>query len=169
MELGHIFQLGDKYSKSMNATFLDEDNKYQNFIMGCYGIGVSRTLAMIYENSIIKKDGKFEGISLPLSIAPYLIYLIPKSDDQNKLKIANDLYEELEKNNIPVLFDDRDGLSIGAKIKDSKIVGTPYFAVLGNTLDEGKIIIENSKTGEKEEVEIVNLIEHIKSINCFLK
>lgn len=164
VELGHIFQLGDKYSKSMNATFQDEDNSYQNFIMGCYGIGVSRTLAMIYENSIILKDGKFDGISLPINLAPYAIYIVPKTDDEVKLKIANDIYQKLENKNIPVLYDDRNDLSIGAKIKDSKMVGTPYVMVLGKTLDEGKVIIENNKTGEKTEVELKKLVSYLEKL-----
>ena len=161
VELGHIFQLGDKYSKSMNATYLDEDNSNKNFVMGCYGIGVSRTLAMVYENSIVKKDDKFDGIALPVNIAPYAIYIIPKTDDKEKLKVANNLDNELEKNNIPVLFDDRNEINIGAKIKDSKVVGTPYCAVIGKTIDEGIITIENNKTGEKTDVkvdEFTNLI-----------
>lgn len=162
VELGHIFQLGDKYSKSMNATYIDEDNSQKNFVMGCYGIGVSRTLAMVYENSIIKKDDKFDGIALPINISPYAIYLIPKNDDENKLAIANDIYQELESKNIPVLFDDRDGLSIGAKIKDSKIVGIPYCAVLGKTLDENKITIENNKTGETVDVKLDDFVKYLE-------
>lgn len=158
VELGHIFQLGDKYSKSMNATYIDEDNSYKNFIMGCYGIGVSRTVAMIYENNIVLKDGKFDGIALPVNISPYTIYLIPKTDDPDKLKLANDIYQELEDKKIPVLFDDRDNMSIGAKIKDSKIVGTPYCAVLGKTLDDGIITIENNKTGEKLDIKLEEFV-----------
>ena len=158
VELGHIFQLGDKYSKSMNATYIDEDNSYKNFVMGCYGIGVSRTVAMVYENGIVLKDGKFDGIALPVNISPYTIYLIPKNDDPDKLKIANDIYQELEDKKIPVLFDDRDNMSIGAKIKDSKVVGTPYCAVLGKTLDDGIITIENNKTGEKLDVKLEEFV-----------
>ncbi len=162
VELGHIFQLGDKYSKSMNATYLNENNKYQNFVMGCYGIGVSRTLAMVYENSIIKKDNKFDGIVLPNNLSPYGIYIIPKTDNADKLKIANELYEELESKNIPVLFDDRNDLSIGAKIKDSKVVGTPYCAVLGNTLDNGIITIENNKTGERQDIKLDEFVSYLE-------
>ena len=162
VELGHIFQLGDKYSSSMNAKYIDENNKYQNFIMGCYGIGVSRTLAMVYENSIIKKNDKFEGISLPVNISPYAIYLIPKTDDQEKLKIANEIYESLENNNIPVLFDDRNDYSIGAKIKDSKITGIPYVAVLGKTLDENIVTIENNKTENNINVKLEDFTRIIK-------
>ncbi len=162
VELGHIFQLGDKYSKSMNATYLDIDNKYKNFVMGCYGIGVSRTLAMVYENSILKKDNNFDGIVLPLNITPYSVYIIPKNDDEEKMSIANKLYQEIENRNIGVLFDDREGISIGAKIKDSKIVGVPYVAVLGKTIDDGYVTIENNKTNEKTDIKLedfVNLLE----------
>ena len=162
VELGHIFQLGDKYSKAMNATYLSEDNSYKNFVMGCYGIGVSRTLAMVYENSIVKKDDKFKGIALPVNISPYAIYLIPKTDDENKLNIANKIYSELDNKNIPVLFDDRCDISIGAKIKDSNIVGIPYCAVLGKTLDENKITIENNKTGETIDVELDNFVKYLE-------
>lgn len=159
VELGHIFQLGDKYSKSMKATFLDENNQAQNFVMGCYGIGVSRTLAMVYENSIVKKDNKFEGISLPYNIVPYAFYLIPKNDDAEKMQMANKIYEKLEMDKVPVLFDDREGISIGARIKDSKILGIPYVIVLGKTLDENYVYVENNKTGEKITVELDKLIK----------
>ena len=168
VELGHIFQLGDKYSKSMNGTYLNENNKYEHYVMGCYGIGVSRTLAMVYENSIIKNNGKFEGICLPLNISPYIIYIVPKNDDKEKLELANRIYEELEKENIPILYDDREGISIGAKIKDSKIVGIPYCAVIGKTVEKGFITIENNKTGEKTNVlidDFVNILINFKS-NC---
>lgn len=168
VELGHIFQLGDKYSKSMNATYIDETGKPQNYIMGCYGIGVSRTLAMVYENSIIKseKDNSYNGISLPINLAPYLLYLIPKFDDEEKLKKAYLLYELLEKNGIPVLFDDRAEVSIGAKIKDSRVVGTPYVTVLGKTMEQGYIEVENNMTGEKINLtfeEFVNVFAQLQN------
>lgn len=158
VELGHIFQLGDKYSKAMNATYIDANNKYQNYIMGCYGIGVSRTLAMIYENSIVKKDGKFEGISLPLNLTPYSLYIIPKSDDKEKLELSEKIYNLLISKGVSILFDDRDISSIGAKIKDSKVLGIPYVAVFGKTLEEGFITIENNKTGEKINMSIEDFI-----------
>lgn len=168
VELGHIFQLGDKYSKSMNATYIDETGKPQNYIMGCYGIGVSRTLAMVYENSIIKseKDNSYNGISLPINLAPYLLYLIPKFDDEEKLKKAYLLYELLEKNEIPVLFDDREEVSIGAKIKDSRVVGTPYVTVLGKTMEQGYMEVENNATGEKINLtfeEFVNVFAQLQN------
>lgn len=159
VELGHIFQLGDKYATSMNANYIDEFGKSKPFVMGCYGIGVSRTLAMIYENSIILKDNKFDGISLPINISPYLLYIVPKLDDTNKLEISKNVYNKLLENKVSVLYDDRLDLSIGAKIKDSKIVGTPYVVVFGKTLDQDFVEIENTKTNEKTMVNIEKLIE----------
>ena len=161
VELGHIFQLGDKYSKAMNASYLNDKNEFKNFVMGCYRIGVSRTLAMVYENSIIKNDGKFEGISLPLNVVPYSIYIIPKNDDMDKLKIAEEIYKELENKNVPVLYDDRDEISIGSKIKDAKILGIPYCAVLGRTLDNGMITVENNKNGNKIDVSVEEFVNYL--------
>lgn len=155
VELGHIFQLGDKYASSMNATFVDSDGSNKNYVMGCYGIGVSRTLAMIYEQNIVRgKDGKFEGISLPINLAPYLLYIIPKMDDEEKYQSAVEFYEKAVKMGIPVLFDDRDDLSIGAKIKDSKMLGVPYISVFGRTLENGLVEVENTKTSEKLEIKL---------------
>ena len=165
VELGHIFQLGDKYAKSMDATFVTESGSQENFVMGCYGIGVSRTLAMVYENSIIKdSNNNFAGISLPINIAPYTLYIIPKNDDKDKEEKALNAYQELLDNGVDVLYDDRTDLSIGAKIKDSKIVGTPYVVVFGNTLDEGFVTVENNKTGEKTNLSIDELIKNFEEL-----
>ncbi len=164
VELGHIFQLGDKYSKSMNGTYINNDGRPTHYVMGCYGIGVSRTLAMIYENNIIVRDGKFEGVALPVNLAPYPVCIIPKVDDAEKLEIANKIYETLLENGIQVLFDDRLDVSIGAKIKDSKVLGTPYTVVFGNSLKEGKLEVENNKTGEKQLVNVEDFVEFVKSL-----
>lgn len=161
VELGHIFQLGDKYTKSMNATFISENGKPTNYIMGCYGIGVSRTLAMIYENSIIKNEkNEFTGICLPINIVPYLLYIIPKIDDEEKTTISQEMYYTLIKENVNVLYDDRKELSIGAKIKDSKILGIPYVVVFGNTIEKGYVTIENNKTNEKIDIPLEQFVNN---------
>lgn len=161
VELGHIFQLGDKYTKSMNATFISENGKPTNYIMGCYGIGVSRTLAMIYENSIIKNEkNEFTGICLPINIVPYLLYIIPKLDDEEKTTISQEMYNTLIKENVNVLYDDRKELSIGAKIKDSKILGIPYVVVFGNTIEKGYVTIENNKTNEKIDIPLEQFVNN---------
>lgn len=165
VELGHIFKLGDKYSKSMNATYIDEFSQNKNYIMGCYGIGVSRTLAMLYENSIVTKDNKFTGIALPINISPYLIYIIPKDDDSEKSNIATSVYQELLTNEVPVLYDDRINLSVGSKIKDSQILGIPYTVVFGKTLEDNHLEIENNKTHEKIKIELNELIPILKELS----
>lgn len=158
VELGHIFQLGDKYAKSMNAKFVNAEGGTDYFVMGCYGIGVSRTLAMVYENNAVYNNGKFEGVVLPKNLAPYLFYFVPKFDDESKLAVARKFYSELNSKGVSVLFDDRKEVSIGAKIKDSKVVGCPYLVVLGKSLDAGYVEIEDNKTGEKKEVPLEQFV-----------
>ncbi|MCQ2382584.1 MAG: His/Gly/Thr/Pro-type tRNA ligase C-terminal domain-containing protein [Clostridia bacterium] len=164
VELGHIFQLGNKYSSLMNGLFVNADGKNCHYVMGCYGIGVSRTVAMLYENSIIMSNGKFSGVALPENIAPYIIYMIPKLDEQEKSAIATKLYQELEMNGIPTLFDDRGDLSIGAKIKDGKLTGAPYLVVLGNSLNDGVVEVEYNRTGEKKVIKIEQFVNYFQNL-----
>ena len=147
----------------MNATYIASDGKQKYYSMGCYGIGVSRTLAMVYENSLVKNEkNEFLSIALPINISPYSIYLISKTDDKEKLNCAEKTYDLLTREGVKVLFDDRNYLSIGAKLKDGKITGVPYTCVLGRTLDEGYVTIENNKTGVKTDVNINDFIEVLK-------
>lgn len=156
IEVGHIFQLGTKYSDSMNITYTDKDGKQKSYYMGCYGIGVSRLVATIYENSVIKdENGKVVGISLPKQIAPYKVQIIPKIENEDKVKQAEEIYKKLEGR---AILDDRKDITMGAKIKDCKILGTPYMAILGDKVEEGKIELEETKTGEKRIVDIQELI-----------
>lgn len=152
IEVGHIFQLGTRYSDSMNIGFIDKDNTQKPYYMGCYGIGVSRLVAAIYENSVIKDgNGTVIGISLPEQIAPYTIQIIPKLDNEEKVKEAKELYDSFAGK---AILDDRENMSMGAKIKDCKILGTPYMVILGDKVKEGKAEIENTKTGKKEILDI---------------
>ena len=170
VELGHIFQLGDKYTKAMNATYVDENGECQNYIMGCYGIGVSRTLAMIYEKSILyNKNNEFDGICLPLNLTPYSVYMIPKFDDEEKVKQSIFVYQKLLQNDIPVLYDDRIDVSIGTKIKDSRIVGIPYVVVFGKTLNQGYVTVENNKTGEKTDLTLEQFIYNFTELERYRK
>ena len=163
MELGHIFQLGTRYSEMMNGRFTNKDGKESLYYMGCYGIGVSRTVAALYENCVIN-DEKWGpcGFVLPRSVAPYLIQIVPKMDNDEKVNLANKLYEKLKSENIGVILDDRENITIGAKIKDCKILGTPYLAVLGDKQDGDNIELENIKTGETEILTVQQLIEKMK-------
>ena len=163
IELGHIFQLGTKYSETMNGTYIDREGKQSLYYMGCYGIGVSRTVATIYEESVLKNDnGKVQGFVLPESVAPYKLQIIPKIDNEEKVKEAEELYKKLSDNNIESILDDRKIDSIGAKIKDCKVLGTPYMAILGDKVENGKVELENVKTGEKEIITIGELINKLK-------
>lgn len=163
IELGHIFQLGTKYTESMNAKYIDQEGNEQLLYMGCYGIGVSRTVATIYEENVVTgKNGEAKGISLPVSVAPYLLQIIPKEE---KREIAQNLYSELMEANVPVILDDRTQGMLGAKIKDCLMLGTPYMLVIGDKQEEGKFEVENSKTGEKQIYTKEELIKEFVNIN----
>jgi len=163
MELGHIFQLGTRYSEMMNGKYINKEGKESLYYMGCYGIGVSRTVAALYEQCLLK-DEKYGpcGFSLPTSIAPFKLQIIPKVEDGHKMEIANQLYQKLMDENIPVILDDRENINLGVKIKDCKILGTPLMAVLGDKMEDGKIELENTQSGEKFIVEISRIKEYIK-------
>ena len=160
IELGHIFQLGTRYSDTMKAVFIDRDGKEKPYYMGCYGIGVSRMLAAIYELSVIKNDnGEIDGISLPYNIAPFKLQIIAKMDDEEKVAEANKLYEDLKKCGIETIIDDRENVNFGARIREEKVLGTPYLAIFGGKVENGKVELENTKTGEKEVIAVEELIE----------
>ena len=170
IDLGHIFQLGTKYTKSMNATYIDQEGNEKLLYMGCYGIGISRTVATIYEvNTVTGKNGEVKGTSLPVSVAPYLLQIIPKDE---KKEIAEQLYNKLMERNIPVILDDRTQGMLGAKIKDCYMLGTPYMLVIGDKQAEGMYEVENSKTGEKKifsEEELINEFEKIKNSRKYVR
>lgn len=152
IELGHIFQIGTTYSESMNAKFIDKDGKEEPYYMGCYGIGVSRLVAALYERMVIKdENGIVTGISLSKEIAPYFIQIIPKLENEEKVSDAEKLYEKC---NGKAIIDDRNNINIGAKIKDAKILGTPYVAILGDKTEKGTFELEETITGKKTIVEI---------------
>ena len=163
MELGHIFQLGTRYSEMMNGKYTDKEGKEALYYMGCYGIGVSRTVAALYEQCLIN-DAKWGpcGFSLPETIAPYKVQIVPKMDNEEKVEMANQLYATLQKEGIGSILDDRENLNIGAKIKDCKVLGTPYLVVLGDKTEGDNLELENTKTGEKQIVTVKELIEKFK-------
>ena len=163
MELGHIFQLGTRYSEIMNGNFINGEGKESPYYMGCYGIGVSRTVAALYEYCLIK-DEKYGpcGFSLPKSVAPFKLQIIPKVEDEKKMEIANKLYDNLKENGVDVILDDRQDLKIGVKMKDCKILGTPLMGVIGDKTEEGQIEIENILTGDKKILDIGDVLSYIK-------
>ena len=170
MELGHIFQLGTRYSEMMNGKYINQEGKEALYYMGCYGIGVSRTLAALYEQCLIK-DEKWGpcGFSLPFRIAPFKLQIIPKLEDKTKMEMAEEIMKRLEMVGYGVIIDDRENISIGAKIKDAKILGTPYLLVLGDKQQGDTIEIENIKTGEKEQTTVDKIFEFFLNKNFSLE
>ena len=157
VELGNNFELGTKYSESMNLYYQDENGDKKPYYMGCYGIGLGRIIATTIENNIITKNDQIKGFSLPIQIAPYKLQIIYKEAQKEE---AFNLYNKLTENNISCIIDDRESLSIGNRINDTYVLGTPYFTIIGDKFDNETIEIEETKTGNKE---IVN----IKEINNY--
>jgi prolyl-tRNA synthetase len=148
IEVGHVFKLGLKYSKAMKSTFLDKDGKEKYMVMGCYGIGVGRTVA-----ACIEQNNDEDGIIWPFSIAPYHV-LITSVNTRNEdlLSMAEKLYDNLRKKGIEVLLDDRDERA-GVKFKDADLIGIPLRITVGpKKLAEGKVEIRFRKSGEVREV-----------------
>lgn len=155
-EVGHIFKLGTKYSEAMNATFIDENGKNQPFIMGCYGIGVTRTMA-----SIIEQHHDENGIIWPLSVAPYHVSVIPVNiKDEAQMEVANKLYEELKSIGVDVLLDDRNERP-GVKFKDSELIGIPMRVTVGKKITDGEVEFK-LRTGDMEVIKINTVIDTIK-------
>lgn len=160
VELGHIFALGTKYSESMGINYIDNENNNKPFYMGCYGIGVSRVLGLMYENNVIKENDKVVGFSLPISVTPYYVYLI--SNDKKKEQLE-DLYKKFNNKDINVIIDDVKG-TIGEKIRNAKILGIPYVAIMGNNTEEGFIELERTKDGEKKTFAVEDLVKEIENM-----
>lgn len=158
IEVGQVFKLGTKYSESMNATFLDNQGKAQPLLMGCYGIGVSRTLS-----AIVEQNNDENGIIWPKSVTPFDLHLItinPKKDDQREL--ADQLYAQL-KENYDVLYDDRKERA-GVKFNDADLIGLPVRVVVGKNAAEGIVEVKRRDTGESEEVYVDNLINYVNTL-----
>jgi len=143
IEVGNIFQLGTKYSEPMSATYTDENGIDKPFIMGCYGIGVTRTAA-----AAIERYHDDFGIVWPIEIAPYHVDVVPvNSEDSEQMEIAQKIYDELNNLGIEVVLDDRNDRA-GVKFKDSELIGFPYRITVGKTIKEGLVEFKERKTGE---------------------
>ena len=154
IELGNNFNLGTKYSEAMNLYYKDENGENKPYYMGCYGIGLGRIIAVLIENNLVIKNNEVKGFVLPYNVAPFKVHIIYK--DELK-EVAFQSYNDLQKNNIASIIDDRDNLSLGNRINDVSVLGTPYLIVFGNKFDGKNVEIENVKTNTKDIVNINNL------------
>ncbi|ARU62498.1 proline--tRNA ligase [Tumebacillus avium] len=159
IECGHIFKLGTKYSSKIGATYLDENQKSQDIIMGCYGIGISRCLA-----AVIEQNNDEGGIIWPISVAPFHVHVIPvNAKDEEQTAIAENLYRRLQAQGVDVLIDDRDERP-GVKFKDSDLIGIPLRVTVGKRAGEGIVEFKVRKTGETTEVAIEQAYEEITGL-----
>ncbi len=154
VEVGHIFKLGDKYSSSMDATFIDEKGEVHPFVMGCYGFGISRMAA-----AAIEQHHDEDGIVWPESITPMDLLILPVNvNDEDVLETAIRLERELEERGIDVLVDDRDQ-SPGVKFKDSDLLGIPLRLTIGKKLKEGKVELFHRASREIEEIPVEKALD----------
>lgn len=163
IEVGNIFQLGTKYSKPMNAVYLDSDGKTKPYVMGCYGIGITRTAA-----AAVEAHHDEHGIKWPLAIAPYHVTVVPVSiKDELQMQTAQRIYDELLQNGVEAVIDDREERP-GVKFKDADLIGFPYRITVGKTINEGNVEFVTRQTGEKEVVKpeeaIKRVIEAVKTL-----
>ncbi len=159
IELGHVFKLGTKYADALEASFLTEQGESKPIIMGSYGIGVERVIACLIEQS---HDDN--GIIWSKTLAPYQVQLVLiNTKNEEVTKVAESLYEQLQKETIEVLFDDRKDLSPGFKFKDADLLGMPLHVIVGEkNVQNGNIEIKNRKSGAREIVPIENVVEYVK-------
>ncbi|OUL25624.1 proline--tRNA ligase [Nostoc sp. 106C] len=157
IEVGHIFQLGTKYSVAMGATYTNEQGEEKPLVMGCYGVGVSRLAQSAVEQSYDK-----DGIIWPVAIAPYhAIVTIPNIKDAQQVQIAEKLYSELNQAGIETLLDDRDERA-GVKFKDADLIGIPYRIVTGRAIANGKVEVVVRATRQSQEIDINEVTSTIK-------
>lgn len=158
VEVGHIFKLGTKYSESMGATFLDQNGKSQPIIMGCYGIGVERTVA-----AVIEQHHDENGIIWPLAIAPYHVVVVPVNvKKEEHLENAEKIYKELEAAGVEVLLDDRNERA-GFKFKDSDLLGIPMRITVGKDIVDGKVEFKLRKEADKEIISVDEVLDRVKA------
>lgn len=154
-ELGHCFKLGKRYTEKLNVTFVDNNNKSQTMTMGCYGIGLERTVV-----SIIDKYHDEKGLTLPMPLAPFKVDLIY---NDKYADVAEEIYNKFIDNNIDTLLDDRKG-SFGVKFKDAELLGIPLKVIFGKNFENDGLVEIEPRLGDKISVEKENLVCKIKEI-----
>jgi len=156
IEIGHIFQLGTKYSKSLNATFTNDKGVEDPFWMGCYGIGISRLA-----QAAVEQNHDDTGIIWPVSIAPFeVIIIIANMKNSEQQLLAEEVYQKLKRNRIDVLLDDRDERA-GMKFKDADLIGIPWRIVVGRDASSGLVELHNRKTKNTESLDISSVFNKL--------
>ncbi len=160
IEVGHIFKLGTKYSKAMNAVYLDEEGKSIEMVMGCYGIGVGRTVAAAIEQSHDK-----DGIIFPAAIAPFTVIVVPvNTSDKAQMHIAEKIYQEFRDKGVDAIIDDRDERA-GIKFNDADMVGIPFRVTVGKfAVRENSVDVKIRKTGEVRKFAVNDVVSAV--IEC---
>ncbi len=158
IELGHIFQLGRKYTEAFDVQILDENGKRAVPTMGSYGIGVTRMLAVLAEQ---RHDEK--GLNWPVAVAPYQVHVAVANKDAAALEAGQKLVEDLDRAGVEVLFDDRPKVSPGVKFKDAELLGMPFIAILGRAFADG-IIELRIRGGETREVPADQIVETLTEL-----
>ena len=159
IEIGHIFQLGRKYAQALNLTVLDQNGKSQVVTMGSYGIGVSRAVAAIAEQSYDEI-----GLSWPVEVAPAKVHVVATGKEDNIFETAEKIGAELEARGISVMLDDRRGTSPGVKFKDAELIGIPVIVVVGKALENGNVEIRVRKTGDISETAVASAVDSIAAL-----
>ena len=159
IEIGHIFQLGRKYAEALDLTVLDKDGKARVVTMGSYGVGVSRAVAAIAEQSHDEI-----GLIWPREVAPADVHIVATGKDDLPFDAAEKLAQELEAKGLRVMLDDRRDASPGVKFKDAELIGNPFIVIVGKALAEGKVELRNRRSGEKDEVELNGAVDQIYSV-----
>ena len=158
IEVGHVFMLGTKYSQAMRATFLDAQGQEQLAVMGCYGIGISRTAA-----AAVEQNHDIKGIKWPVPIAPFHVTLLPLSSSTPVLELTETFYADLQAAGIEVLWDDRDERA-GVKFNDADLIGAPYHLVIGEKgLAQGQVELKLRHTGETKKISPDQVLTALKS------
>ena len=158
IEMGHVFQLGRKYAEALGLKVLDANGKLVTVTMGSYGVGVSRAVAAVAENTCDDK-----GLCWPRELAPFDVHLVATGKDEAVLLAAHELARDLDEAGIAVLLDDRKA-SPGVKFADAEILGMPTIVVVGRGLAEGQIEIRDRGTGERTDVDVAEAAGRIVAI-----
>ncbi len=159
IEMGHIFQLGTKYTDALDLKVLDEGGRLVTPTMGCYGVGVSRAVAAVVEGSHDEV-----GIIWPREVSPADVHLVATGKDEAIFAAADRLASDLEAVGISVLYDDRSKVSPGVKFKDAELIGVPTIVVVGRGLVDGVVEVKDRATGDRVNVELSDVVEHLTAV-----